>query len=146
MQFHLNIMACLLCTSVQPNSCSGAKNHNSFFFWINIRQMHLSLCEPIWLCISLSVQLVFSIKEKREILFCGCFWCGNHIPPLTFKFLEGDVKLGIWFPKCEFLPWKGLHDRPHVRALRASFRICCRCGIKCSGWFPWWHCSKKQLH
>ena len=31
MQFHLNVMACVLCTSEQPNLCSGAKTHNSFF-------------------------------------------------------------------------------------------------------------------
>ena len=41
MQFHLNDMGCLLCTSVPPNSCSGADNHKGFF-WISIKQMHLS--------------------------------------------------------------------------------------------------------
>ena len=130
MQFHLNDMVCLLCTSVPPNSCSGADNHKGFF-WISIKQMHLSKGEPLWLCQRLSVQLVFSIKDKREILFCNCFWCCNHRPPLAFKLLIGDVELGIWFLKCESLPWKWLHDRPHVRALKAFLRIYGWCGIKC---------------
>ena len=41
MQFHLNVMACLPCTSVPLNSCKDAKNHNRFL-WISIRQIQSS--------------------------------------------------------------------------------------------------------
>ena len=94
MQFHLNVMACLLCTNVSPDSSNGAENQKGFS-WISIKQIHLSQGEHLWLCWRLSVQLVFSIKDKREILFCNCFWCCCHKPPLAIKFLEGDVELGI---------------------------------------------------
>ena len=129
MQFHLNVMTCHLCTSLPPDSCSGAENHKGFF-WISIRQIYTYHRVNLFNCAEdLSVQLVFSIKEKREILFCNCFWCCSHSPPLAFKFLEGDVEVGIWFLKCEPLPWKGLHERPLVRARKAFLRVCGWYGI-----------------
>ena len=61
MQFHLNVMTCHLCTSLPPDSCSGAENHNGFF-WISIRQIYTYHRVNLFNCAEdLSVQLVFSI-------------------------------------------------------------------------------------
>ena len=133
MQFRLNGMTCLLCTSLPPDSCSGAENHKGSF-WISIRHVYTyHRVNYFDYAEDLSVQLEFS--NKREILFCNCFWCCSHRPPLAFKFLEEDVEVGIWFLKCEPLPWKGLHDRPLVRALKAPLVRALKAFLRVCGWY-----------
>ena len=61
MQFHLNVMTCLLCTSLPLDSCSGAENHKGSF-WISIRQIYTYHRVNLFNCAKdLSVQLLFSI-------------------------------------------------------------------------------------
>ena len=62
MQFHLNVMTCHLCTSLPPDSGSGAENHKGSF-WISIRQIYTYHRVNLFKCAEdLSVQLVFSIS------------------------------------------------------------------------------------